>query len=74
MDVVPIRDFMIDAAEYYREIYQKYPDGIFISLHAVNRTKKHIQDAINILRVTENDSVFQWSKSESQYFLMEKLE
>lgn len=59
MDVVPIRDFMIDAAEYYREIYQKYPDTVsFISLHAVNRTKKHIQDAINILRVTENDSVF----------------
>ena len=58
-DIVPVRDFMLSAGEHYSEIKGRYPDIIaFISLHAVNRNKKHIEDAINILRVTENDSVF----------------
>mgnify|MGYP005654239613 FL=1 len=55
---IPIRDFMTLAGEDYFEEHKTYPDIIiFLSMHAVNRKKEHIEKALNVLRVTESDSV-----------------
>ena len=55
---VPIRNFMLLAGEKYFEINKSYPDIIiFLSLHAINRNSKHIDNALNVLRITESDSV-----------------
>ncbi len=55
---VPIRNFMLLAGEKYFEINKSYPDIIiFLSLHAINRNSKHIENALNVLRITESDSV-----------------
>jgi glycosyltransferase involved in cell wall biosynthesis len=55
---VPIRDFMFIAGEKYQEINKSYPDVImFLSLHAINRNHEHIDNALNVLRITESDSV-----------------
>ncbi len=55
---VPIRDFMFIAGEKYSEINKLFPDiVIFLSLHAINRNHEHIDNALNILRITESDSV-----------------
>ncbi len=55
---VPIRDFMLLAGKRYFEMNKSYPDIIvFLSLHAINRTSKHIENALNVLRITESDSV-----------------
>jgi glycosyltransferase involved in cell wall biosynthesis len=55
---VPIRDFMFIAGEKYSEINKSFPDIIiFLSLHAINRNHEHIDNALNVLRITESDSV-----------------
>tara|TARA_B110000090_G_scaffold206966_1_gene257443 strand:- start:4290 stop:5687 length:1398 start_codon:yes stop_codon:yes gene_type:complete len=55
---VAIKDFMLQAGEGYFKAYESYPDiMIFLSLHAVNRKYEHIDNAINIIRITESDSV-----------------
>ena len=55
---IPIRDFMIIGGERYAQIHNSFPDiVIYLSLHAVNRTEAHIDNAINILRITQSDSV-----------------
>lgn len=55
---VPIRDFMFIAGKTYFEINKSYPDIIiFLSLHAINRSDEHIDNALNVLRITESDSV-----------------
>jgi len=55
---IPIQDFMIEAGEYYKEVSGINPDVItFLSLHAVFRNSDHIDTALNVLRVTESDSV-----------------
>ena len=55
---VPIRDFMFIAGEKYQEKNKSYPDIImFLSLHAINRNHEHIDNALNVLRITESDSV-----------------
>ena len=55
---IPIRDFMFLAGEKYAEINKTYPDIIiFLSLHAINRKASHIDNALNMLRISESDSV-----------------
>jgi glycosyltransferase involved in cell wall biosynthesis len=55
---VPIRDFMFIAGKRYAKINKTYPDIIiFLSLHAINRNNEHIDNALNVLRITESDSV-----------------
>ena len=55
---IPIRDFMFTASEFYQEKLNKTPDIIiFLSLHAINRRTIHIDKAINVLRISESDSV-----------------
>ena len=57
-DNVPIRDFMFAASEFYQKKSNTNPDIIiFLSLHAVNRRSIHIDKAINVLRISESDSV-----------------
>jgi glycosyltransferase involved in cell wall biosynthesis len=55
---IPIKDFMLSAANYYSKLYNSYPDIlIFLSLHAINRRSNHIDEAISVLRINESDSV-----------------
>jgi glycosyltransferase involved in cell wall biosynthesis len=55
---VPIKDFMQLAGEELAQQSNSYPDiVVFLSLHAVNRNAKHIDNALNVLRITESDSV-----------------
>lgn len=55
---IPIKDFMLSAANHYQKIHNHSPDVIiFLSLHAINRRNNHIDEAINVLRISESDSV-----------------
>ena len=55
---IPITDFLISAAEFYNKIHGDYPDIlVYLSLHAINRRTKHIDNAINNLIISESDSV-----------------
>lgn len=58
LNKIPINDFLIKSANYYNKLYKCYPDIlVYLSLHAVNRKKFHIDSAINTLIVSESDSV-----------------
>ena len=55
---VPIRDLMNHAGEHFHSRTGEYPDSVaFLSLHAVNRRTSHIDKALNVMRLTESDSV-----------------
>ena len=55
---IPIHSFMYDAGRYYKELNGFSPDVVmFLNLHAVYRRTEHIDAALNILRITESDSV-----------------
>jgi glycosyltransferase involved in cell wall biosynthesis len=55
---IPIQSFMLDAGEYYKELMGSTPDVVvFLNLHAVYRKTNHIDTALDILRITESDSV-----------------
>jgi len=55
---LPIRDLMVSAGEHYAAINGVYPDVMaFLSLHAVCRRTEHINKALNVLRITESDTV-----------------
>ena len=55
---IPIKDFMLSAANFYYNEFNSSPDIlIFLSLHAINRRSNHIDEAINVLRISESDSV-----------------
>lgn len=55
---VPIREVMLEAGEQYQSLEGRPPDIItFLSLHAVRRRAEHIDNAINMLRITQSDSV-----------------
>ncbi len=52
------RDILIHAAQAYNELHQSYPDIIlFLNLHAPLRQAKHVDNAVDILRVNACDSV-----------------
>lgn len=55
---LPIRDIMLHAGQSHKELNGTTPDIItFLSIHAVNRRAEHVEKAINVLRITESDSV-----------------
>ena len=55
---IPIHDFMLKAGRYYQELKGITPDVVtFLNLHAVYRQTKHIDAALNVLKITESDSV-----------------
>ena len=55
---VPIRDLMKHAGDQFYKSTGEYPDSVaFLSLHAVNRRTSHIDKALNVMRLTESDSV-----------------
>jgi len=55
---IPIRDIMIEAGEYFKDLRGVTPDVVtFLNLHAVYRRTGHIDTALNILKITESDSV-----------------
>ena len=54
----PIIDILSSAAEEYFKITNKFPDIlIYLSLHSINRKDIHIDKAINMLKISNSDSV-----------------
>ncbi|MDB2469168.1 glycosyltransferase family 2 protein [Alphaproteobacteria bacterium] len=54
----PVRAVLFEASKFFLQKFGFAPDVIsFLSLHAVNRKAKHIDEAINVLRLTASDSV-----------------
>lgn len=54
----PIIDILSSAAEEYFKINNKFPDIlIYLSLHSINRKDTHIDKAINMLKISNSDSV-----------------
>ena len=55
---VPIQSILKKSANLYADTFGQLPDIVsFLSLHAVKRQANHIDDAINVLRLTGSDSV-----------------
>ena len=55
---LPIRDILLHAGQRHIELDGVAPDILaFLSIHAVRRCAGHIEKAINVLRITESDSV-----------------
>ena len=55
---VPIRDFMLEAGDYFHKVRGVDPDIIvFLSIHAPLRRSNHIDSALNLIKVTEGDTV-----------------
>jgi glycosyltransferase involved in cell wall biosynthesis len=54
----PIKNLMLRVANHYKLLEGKFPDIVaFLSLHAVNRSSKHIDNALSVMRINESDSV-----------------
>lgn len=55
---LPIWDILLHAGRYYQQRNGSSTDIIlFLSIHALNRRAEHIEKAINVLRITQSDSV-----------------
>jgi len=55
---VPMREIMHHAGTKFSELTGAPPDIVmFHSIHAVHRRSEHIDTALNVLRITESDSV-----------------
>jgi CMP-N-acetylneuraminic acid synthetase len=55
---LPMKDLLLGAAQYFNQLTGTQPDILaYLSLHAVHRRNTHIDKAVNVLRITESDSV-----------------
>lgn len=55
---LPIREIMLHAGKFYNDLVGTNPDIVaFLNIHAVQRRAEHVEKAINVLRITESDSV-----------------
>jgi len=55
---IPITEFMKSAGNNYIKKFGKTPDVIiYLSLHAINRRRKHIDNALNNLIISESETV-----------------
>jgi len=55
---LPIREIMLHAGHFHKEIEGVNPDIVaFLNIHAIHRRAEHVEKAINVLRITESDSV-----------------
>jgi glycosyltransferase involved in cell wall biosynthesis len=55
---LPIWDILLHAGQYYKQLNGSSTDiMLFLSIHALNRRAEHIEKALNVLRITESDSV-----------------
>ena len=71
---VPIHEIMRQAGEYQHKLVGAYPDIVmFLSLHAVNRRVDHLDDAFNIIRITQSDSVVSVEEEREPIFTHGKL-
>jgi glycosyltransferase involved in cell wall biosynthesis len=67
---IPLRNLMISAGESYYDKAGVHPDAVaFLSLHAINRSINHIDEALNILRVTESDTVVSVQEEREPMFI-----
>jgi CMP-N-acetylneuraminic acid synthetase len=49
---------MLHAGDFFKDLHGAPPDIVtFCSIHAVHRRTEHLEKAIDVLRVTESDSV-----------------
>ncbi len=71
---IPIRDFMFSAGEHYAKETGIFPDIVmYLSLHAINRRRIHIDKAINNLLVSGSDSVVSVQEEREPMFNYGKL-
>ena len=55
---LPIWNIMLQAGQFHEELNGSCPDIVmFLSIHAMNRRAEHIDKAVNVLRITDSDSV-----------------
>lgn len=67
---IPVRNIMISAGESYKKEIGSYPDAVaFLSLHAINRSTNHIDKALNVLRITESDTVVSVQEEREPMFI-----
>lgn len=67
---IPIRDLMVHAGEYFCSQSGEHPDAIaFLSLHAVYRQVSHINEAFDVLRVTESDTIVSVKEERDPMFI-----
>ena len=70
---IPISDFLVSASKLYKKKFGDYPDiVVYLSLHAVNRKKDHIDTAINNLIITESDTVVSVQEEREPMFNISK--
>lgn len=66
---VPAREILEHSGQCYQERHGVYPDiMLFLSLHALRRQADHIDKALDILRITESDSVVSVQEERSLIF------
>lgn len=55
---LPIKDLLLAAGKHFNQLTGTHPDILaYLSLHALHRRNTHIDNAINLLRINESDSV-----------------
>ena len=65
---------MFIAGNKYAEMNNLYPDIImFLSLHAINRKSEHIDNALNVLRITEVIVLFPFKRKQNQCLIWKKM-
>ena len=70
---IPIQSILIKSAHLYADTFGQLPDIVsFLSLHAVKRQAHHIDDAINVLRLTGSDSVVSVEEEREPMFSLGK--
>jgi glycosyltransferase involved in cell wall biosynthesis len=70
---LPIKDILLGAGKYLSELMGAPPDILaYLSLHAVHRRNTHIDNAINILRINESDSVASVQEEREPMFCLGK--
>lgn len=71
---IPVTEFMRSAGDNYIKEFGKKPDiVIYLSLHAIYRRKKHIDNAINNLLVSETGTVVSVQEEREPMFNYGKL-
>ena len=54
----PIKNLMLNVGDYFNSLEGHFPDIVaYLSLHAVNRRHDHIDNALDVIRINESDSV-----------------
>lgn len=66
---LPVQQILVEAAKRYQSERGHYPDMlVFCSIHSTYRTPAHLDKVLNVLRVTQSDSVVSVQDEKSVVF------